>query len=63
MFVNKQAEKAQQHGAVIKQPGICYGMPQVFRADGIHWLTEGMDIYLANMVTSLRAVLEQFRGE
>lgn len=37
------------HGTIIAQPGIHYGLPHLFRPDGVHLSAEGCDLYLENV--------------
>lgn len=44
-----------RQGVVIKQPGIYYSSPYVFRGDGVHLFPEGLDIYLENMASGFKS--------
>lgn len=48
------------YGVVIAQPGIYYGLPHIFYLVGVYLSTQSCDVYLVNMVHSLRALMEVF---
>lgn len=49
-------------GRVIGQSGICFGLPHLFRVDGVHLSPEGCDMYLTNTAMGIEAVFNDVDG-